>query len=241
MFLRERERRRQCGTHMEGRRSATVTARWRCASNAARAHYVCHNFGNTASRRYLQSGRQVQRLTYGHRGTREARFDFPRGRESGWSGWSKPAAGSAKARSTKAAREHSLSGRAFHDPTYSCCYVPRVLEQGPHLRADRADGILTSIVCGPGGGDSEHICCEGAVIRFVLDKISQGNAERRSAEIMLPAVKRVIASRLNMTAEHLSRVFRELIEAKLIEVDGPRVFARSVARLKSHKRSHPGS
>ena len=50
----------------------------------------------------------------------------------------------------------------------------------------------------------------------------------------LPAKKGVIASHLNLTHEHFSRILHELIEAGLIEVDGPRVTIPDVTRLRSH-------
>jgi CRP/FNR family transcriptional regulator, dissimilatory nitrate respiration regulator len=50
--------------------------------------------------------------------------------------------------------------------------------------------------------------------------------------VTLPARKGVIASRLNLTHEHFSRILHELIEARLIEVDGPRVTILDIARLR---------
>jgi len=70
------------------------------------------------------------------------------------------------------------------------------------------------------------------VIGFLLDELASAKASSASAEILLPAVKRVIASRLSISGEHLSRVFRELTRARLIRVDGPHVFVRSVSRLR---------
>ena len=48
------------------------------------------------------------------------------------------------------------------------------------------------------------------VIGFLLDEIDPSNKKRGAATLTLPAVKRVIASRLGMAGETLSRVFREL-------------------------------
>ena len=52
--------------------------------------------------------------------------------------------------------------------------------------------------------------------------------------VTLPARKGVIASHLNLTHEHFSRILHELIEASLIAVDGPRVTIPDVTRLRSY-------
>jgi CRP/FNR family transcriptional regulator, dissimilatory nitrate respiration regulator len=52
------------------------------------------------------------------------------------------------------------------------------------------------------------------------------------AEVTLPASKRAIASTLNLSAEHLSRILGELAGEELIEVRGRRIVIRDVARLR---------
>ena len=52
--------------------------------------------------------------------------------------------------------------------------------------------------------------------------------------VTLPARKGVIASRLNLTHEHFSRILHELIEASLIEVNGLQVTIPDIARLRSY-------
>ena len=71
------------------------------------------------------------------------------------------------------------------------------------------------------------------VIGFLLDEIDPSNKKRGAATLTLPAVKRVIASRLGMAGETLSRVFRELSRENLISVEGPRVWVKSVSRLRA--------
>ena len=71
------------------------------------------------------------------------------------------------------------------------------------------------------------------VIGFLLDEIDPSNKNEGASTLMLPAVKRVIASRLGMAGETLSRVFRELSRENLIRVDGPRVWVKSVSRLRA--------
>jgi CRP-like cAMP-binding protein len=50
--------------------------------------------------------------------------------------------------------------------------------------------------------------------------------------VTLPAAKRAVASRLNMSAEHLSRVLRWLGSAGLVKLDGRKVEIPDVARLR---------
>lgn len=59
-----------------------------------------------------------------------------------------------------------------------------------------------------------------------------GPAERGAVSVTLPAAKRAIASRLNLSAEHLSRILRHLVSEGLIEVRGRTVAIPDVARLR---------
>jgi CRP-like cAMP-binding protein len=63
-----------------------------------------------------------------------------------------------------------------------------------------------------------------------------GEAERGSASVALPAAKRAIASRLNLSAEHLSRILRHLTEEGLIEVRGRTVDIPDLARLRAWRK-----
>jgi CRP-like cAMP-binding protein len=53
--------------------------------------------------------------------------------------------------------------------------------------------------------------------------------------ITLPTNKGVIASRLNLTQEHFSRILHELIDLGLILVEGRKIHIPSVARLRMHE------
>jgi CRP-like cAMP-binding protein len=53
-------------------------------------------------------------------------------------------------------------------------------------------------------------------------------------EIVLPASKQVIASRLNLTPETLSRVFAELSRNGLIEVDGRAIKVNALGKLREY-------
>ena len=56
----------------------------------------------------------------------------------------------------------------------------------------------------------------------------------KALRVTLPARKGVIASHLNLTHEHFSRILHELIEARLIAVDGPQVTIPDIARLRGY-------
>ena len=53
------------------------------------------------------------------------------------------------------------------------------------------------------------------------------------AHVLLPAKKGIIASQLNLTHEHFSRILRSLATAAMIEVDGRTVHIPDVGRLRA--------
>lgn len=57
------------------------------------------------------------------------------------------------------------------------------------------------------------------VIGYLLRNVDE-TSDARSIEITLPAQKNIIASRLNITQEHFSRILHELAASGLIEVHG---------------------
>jgi CRP-like cAMP-binding protein len=57
------------------------------------------------------------------------------------------------------------------------------------------------------------------------------------AGIVLPAAKKALASQLNLSAEHLSRVLRELSARDLIQVRGRHVEIRDIDRLRAWSES----
>jgi CRP-like cAMP-binding protein len=52
-------------------------------------------------------------------------------------------------------------------------------------------------------------------------------------QVRLETGKRIIASRLNLTPEHFSRILRDLSDRKLIEINGREITIPDVARLRS--------
>lgn len=63
-----------------------------------------------------------------------------------------------------------------------------------------------------------------------------GPAGHGAASVVLPAAKRAIASRLNLSAEHLSRILRHLTAEGLIEVRGRTVHIPDLERLRAWRK-----
>ena len=72
------------------------------------------------------------------------------------------------------------------------------------------------------------------VIGYLLRDIVGGHPGR-AAEVTLPATKSVIASRLSITREHLSRILYELSGAGLIRVSGRTIRILNVERLREYR------
>ena len=73
------------------------------------------------------------------------------------------------------------------------------------------------------------------VIGYLLREDPGSEGSDKQVEIKLPTTKNVIASRLNLTPEHFSRVLHDLTVASLIEVDGRTVRILDVDRLRSYE------
>ena len=69
------------------------------------------------------------------------------------------------------------------------------------------------------------------IIGYLLAELPEG-ATRGAAEVRLTPGKSVLASRLNMTPEHFSRILHELAAEGLIEVNGRSIRVPDVARLR---------
>jgi len=75
------------------------------------------------------------------------------------------------------------------------------------------------------------------VIGFLLrDYVSEHEGEGTAppVDVVLPVAKGVIASRLNLTQEHFSRILHDLAAAGLIEVKGRHIHVLDPNRLRSH-------
>ena len=75
------------------------------------------------------------------------------------------------------------------------------------------------------------------VIGYLLraDTDGEGEGAGNTAQLKLPTSKGIIASRLNLTPEHFSRILHELTSAKLIAVDGRTVTILDLDRLRTYE------
>lgn len=76
--------------------------------------------------------------------------------------------------------------------------------------------------------------CSGAqrVIGYLLRSEGDWNPSLQPREVTLDASKNIIASRLNLTPQHFSRILHELTVARLVEVDGRVIRILDVERLR---------
>jgi CRP-like cAMP-binding protein len=82
--------------------------------------------------------------------------------------------------------------------------------------------------------DVEAYCMHSGaqrVIGYLLRDAEQAEGDRE-VDVTLPVNKGVVASRLNLTPQHFSRILHELSEAKLVSVDGRIIHIPDVARLR---------
>ena len=72
------------------------------------------------------------------------------------------------------------------------------------------------------------------VVNFLLRELAEAGGAPGQATLALPAKKRIIASRLDLTHEHFSRILHDLAAAHLLVVDGPRVVIPDVEKLRAY-------
>jgi CRP-like cAMP-binding protein len=70
------------------------------------------------------------------------------------------------------------------------------------------------------------------VIGYLIQHATVDGDNDGAVEVSLPTSKQIIASRLNLTPETLSRVFHDLAERRLIQVSGKRVTIVSMTALR---------
>lgn len=71
------------------------------------------------------------------------------------------------------------------------------------------------------------------VIGYLLHEVPFEAEGPTEVSLTLPVRKGLIASRLNLTQEHFSRILHELAAATLIRVEGQRVHIRDLSRLRA--------
>ena len=77
--------------------------------------------------------------------------------------------------------------------------------------------------------------CSGTerIISFILGELPA--SANGPMTLTLPAKKRIIASRLDLTHEHFSRILHDLVAARLIVVQGAKVTVPDVRRLRAYR------
>lgn len=73
------------------------------------------------------------------------------------------------------------------------------------------------------------------IIGYLLRAIPENTGEAEQISITLGTSKGIIASRLNLTQEHFSRILHELSEQRLIVVEGRRIVILDLKRLRSYE------
>lgn len=72
------------------------------------------------------------------------------------------------------------------------------------------------------------------VIGYLLRQDEDSAAESTAYSVRLPTSKAVVASRLNLTPEHFSRVLHDLAAAGLVAIDGREVKILDAAKLRTY-------
>ncbi|MBS1157743.1 MAG: transcriptional regulator, Crp/Fnr family [Proteobacteria bacterium] len=72
------------------------------------------------------------------------------------------------------------------------------------------------------------------IIGYLLQELPDRDVDGSNVAIQLSVSKGVIASRLNLTQEHFSRILHELADLGLIVVEGRKIVIPDVARLRRH-------
>ncbi len=73
------------------------------------------------------------------------------------------------------------------------------------------------------------------VIGYLLSALEDEAGSAQHADVQLAASKSVLASRLNITREHFSRILHELSQARLIRVSGRNIHILDAAGLRQRK------
>jgi CRP-like cAMP-binding protein len=73
------------------------------------------------------------------------------------------------------------------------------------------------------------------IIGYLLRELPDNDQNASNATVNLPTNKGIIASRLNLTQEHFSRILHELTDLGLIVVEGKKIHIPSVPKLRKHE------
>ena len=73
------------------------------------------------------------------------------------------------------------------------------------------------------------------IIGYLLRELPEADSAGKNVSVTLATNKGVIASRLNLTQEHFSRILHELTELELIVVEGRKIHIPCVTNLRKHE------
>jgi CRP-like cAMP-binding protein len=73
-------------------------------------------------------------------------------------------------------------------------------------------------------------------VQRVIGYLLKDDPHEDGATISLQASKAIVASRLNLTPEHFSRILHDLIEKNLISVSGREITIIDIEKLRGHER-----
>ncbi len=73
------------------------------------------------------------------------------------------------------------------------------------------------------------------IIGYLLRELPESDYSGTNVTLTLPSNKGAIASRLNLTQEHFSRILHELTDLGLIMVEGKKIHIPSVTNLRKHE------
>lgn len=110
------------------------------------------------------------------------------------------------------------------------------LERDPLFARKMLAGLsrrLHSLIC-----DVEaYSLCSGTqrVIGYLLQHGTDTDTQIDGMEIILPFSKAVLASRLNLTPEHFSRILHDLTENQLINVSGKNITILNIEKLRNYE------
>ena len=114
-----------------------------------------------------------------------------------------------------------LLGELENDPQFACKMLGALSMRLNHLIADVESYSLHS--------------GRQRIIGYLLREHDDSDAdEKKELAVRLPTSKGVVASRLNLTQEHFSRILHELSEAGLIVVEGRKITIQDVEKLRGY-------
>ena len=98
--------------------------------------------------------------------------------------------------------------------------------------SERVETLVKELERQSGGGGRSRL------VEYLLHSAGRGPGP---AVVVLPAAKGAIASHLNLTPEHFSRVLHEMVAEGLLEVQGRRITVKDREKLEASQRASQGA